>query len=370
MSISFNDEAEHVLEELKSEFRYRELVKRPMASFAHNDYLGLSRHPKILDAVKEGLDLWGAGSTGSRLLGGHSELFERTENEIAEFFGAPEALLFSSGYLANLAAMTSLGSLAEMIVSDELNHASLIDGVALSKTGKRVIPHQSWEEIPKSGRSLLVTEGLFSMDGDIIKSETLLTLLSESQHFLYLDEAHSAGVLGEEGRGLHTFFPDWERKAVTVTFGKAFGVSGAAILCAKNIKEIIINRGRSFIFSTAPSPLVLLALRASLQVMKTEGEGLRRRLKTLCHHFTEKMGRQSSPGPIIPVIIPGEKRVLEIAAELRGRGFDVRAIRWPTVKKGGERIRLSMNLGVSEDDVVGLSCALTELTSFALSSEL
>ncbi len=336
-------------------------------SFSHNDYLGLSRHPLILQAVSQ-LPGVAGGARGSRLLGGNDPCFAALEAKIAGFFQAPDALFFSSGYLANLAIVSALGSVADEIVSDEKCHASLIDGVRLCKTPRTVIPHQGWAaqlDVAKkrgfSERPLLVAESLYSMDGDAVAEADLREYWEQSDGFLILDEAHAAGIFDDSGLGISAAWRDFSRMAVTVTFGKAFGVAGAAILCSTTVKETLVNSARSFIYSTAPSPWVAVLVSAALDVMRQEGATRRKELRLRARemrsffeengleipHFTSTWDAES---PIIPVVLGENDRALRFAQVMRKFGWSLKAIRYPTVSKGAERIRISLNLDASQSE--------------------
>lgn len=352
--------------------QYRELVAEEndtaVRSFSHNDYLGLSGHPLITEAARSQLAQVSTGARGSRLLGGNEPCFAALEAKIAHFFQAPDALFFSSGYLANQAVVSGLGAVADEIISDEKCHASLIDGVRLCKTPRTVIPHQAWaaqlEVHAKTGfpeRPLLVAESLYSMDGDAVCEADLRAYWEKSGGFLILDEAHAAGIFDDSGLGISTTWRDFSRMAVTVTFGKAFGVSGAAVLCSTTVKEVLVNSARSFIYTTAPSPWVAALVSASLDAMQQEGatrrEELRSRARDMRSFFEENgleiprfTSTWDAESPIIPVVLGGNDRALRFAQVMRMFGWSLKAIRYPTVSKGAERIRISLNLDASQSE--------------------
>jgi len=356
--MSVKDTAEARLAGYRAEGRWRDLKIRETLSFSHNDYLNLSRHPKILDAGQKALKRFGAGCGGSRLLGGHHEVFEIAEENIQDFFQAPSALFFSSGYLANLAAITALGSLVDGVVSDERTHASHIDAISLTKKPKTIIAHQRWQDAQIHGRQLLVAESLFSMDGCVLDKSAFLSQL-HSDNFGLVDEAHAAGIFGSSGQGL--FQGDeinWNQMAVVVTFGKAFGVSGAAVLGAEWVRDLLINQARSFIFTTAPSPVVPAMVSAALEVLSAEPwrrESLVERSEIACAFLKSEgvsvhsldCGSHALPTHIISLMTPGNQCAVELAAQAQREGIGVRAIRFPTVAKGLERIRISLNLQVT-----------------------
>ena len=370
--MNWNEKIQFGLETLKLEGRLRELFQTPSASFVHNDYLGLSSHPQIKEAGKKALNESSCGSQGSRLLGGNDALMEATEKAIADFFGAPSALFFSTGYMANLAAIGSLARLAHQVVSDEKNHASLIDGIRLGGKPKQVVAHNQWQDCPSDEPSLLVSESLFSMDGDWVNFQALKAAWEKGKHFLLLDEAHSAGLFGPQGRGAHHQFPGWDRKAVGVTFGKTFGVAGAAILCSEPVRQWVINHGRTFIFTTAPSPVVVAMVRESLKVV-AQADSEREKLFGRCERL-RRAWKKAIPdacpwecrtdwdwqSPIIPLWIQGNDRALRFCESMRKCGCDLRAVRYPTVPRGQERVRVSLNLSTSSEEVALLEKKVVE----------
>lgn len=355
------------LSDLKAQGLYRSLEIAKGLEFQHNDYLGFSSHPDLTESMAHALSVTGAGSKGSRLLGGNSRLFEETETKIADFFGSPAALLFSSGYLANLAAMQVLGECVEEIHSDEKNHASLIDGVRLSGKPKTIVPHQKWESLEPVKNRLFVAESLFSMDGDLLDVEGFSGAVRRSHAFAHVDEAHAVGILFEEGTGTHFSLP-WETLSKTVTFGKALGVSGAALLCSENLKELLINRARAFIYTTAPSPIVAVGIQKGLELVQEEA-WRREELWSRAEEAREILGDFVSNSqsawerkvPILIVPVYGEERALSLARNMREFGFDLRAIRYPTVPRGEERLRLTLNLHVSRENTVGMAAHLKNL---------
>lgn len=360
--MTLSSEMDAKLAELRAQHRLRELARPAGASFVHNDYLGLSRHPHVIEAGIKALRDGGAGSRGSRLLGGNSGEYEAAEERIAEFFGAPAALWFSSGYLANLGVVRALGELTDTIFSDEKNHASLIDAITLAKRRKQIVPHGKWAEVRGIGPdSLVVSESLFSMDGDFVDWNELRPVLDSSGAFLVMDEAHAAGIFGEDGKGLHREWPHWDRLAVVVTFGKAFGSAGACVLGSQKLKSFLINSARSFIYTTAAPPALPAMVVAAAEVLEKEPE-LRRELWRRSEWVRAQLralGSLALPpertawerkSPIIPLLIPGDDRALLFAESMRQSGIELRAIRFPTVPRGGERLRISVNLGASWEE--------------------
>ncbi|MEO8096703.1 MAG: 8-amino-7-oxononanoate synthase [Acidobacteriota bacterium] len=305
-----------------------------------NDYLGLASHPAVKQRMVEAVQEFGCGSTGSRLLRGDRPCFTAVEAKFARFKGAQRALYFSSGYLANLAVLTTFPESSDTVFSDELNHASLIDGVRLSRATRQIYPHLV---PPASARDhFLVTESLFSMDGDIAP----LHDLAATGAILIVDEAHAVGIYGAAGSGL------LEEAGVTAFLsinpcGKALGVAGAFVAGPEWAIEYMIQRARPFIFSTAPPPAVAAALDASLDIIVAEPQR-RARLRTLARYLRAKLGLPGD-SPIIPIIAGDNDRSVALAAELQSEGFDVRAIRPPTVPVGTARLRISVNVNLTEE---------------------
>ena len=286
----------------------------------------------------------GAGSTGSRLLRGERECFTALEQRFAEFKGAERSLYFSSGYLANLAVLTTFPEAGDRIYSDERNHASLIDGARLSRAERVVFPHLCPGTVTEAG--FLVTESVFSMDGDLAPLERYKKLGAA----LIVDEAHAVGLYGDRGEGL----AGGDGVFVSINpAGKALGVAGAFVAGPSWAIEYLEQRARPFIFSTAAPPAVAAALDASLDVIAAEPER-RERVHFLSRYLRDRLTDAGVPvpfddSPIIPVIIGENERAVAIAAELQSAGFDVRAIRPPTVPPGTARLRVSVNAGLSEE---------------------
>jgi len=309
-----------------------------------NDYLGLAAHPLIKERMAAAVCAMGAGSTGSRLLRGERECFTALEQRFAEFKGTERSLYFSSGYLANLTVLTTFPEAGDTIYSDERNHASLIDGARLSRADRIVFPHRCPGTVPEA--AFLVTESVFSMDGNLAPLEHYKKLGAA----LIVDEAHAVGLYGDRGEGL----VEGDGLFVSINpAGKALGVAGAFVAGPSWAIEYLEQRARAFIFSTAAPPAVAAALDASLDVIAAEPER-RERVRSLSRYLRERLmetGIDVSAGdsPIIPVILGENDRAVTVAAELQGAGFDVRAIRPPTVPPGTARLRVSVNAGLSED---------------------
>lgn len=320
-----------------------------------NDYLGLARHPLLKQRMAEAVLASGVGSTGSRLLRGEREAFRSVEQRFAHFKGTERSLYFSSGYLANLAVLTTFPEKGDIIFSDERNHASLIDGVRLSQARRTIFPHNDVNALAKlmreergAGQKFVVVESLFSMDGDEAPLADIAALCRESGAALIVDEAHAVGVFGPRGSGLIEARGIAEDVFVSInTAGKALGVSGAFVGGSADAIEFLIQRARPFIFSTAPPPAVAAALDASLDVIAEEPER-RERLLDRSRHLRKRLGIAGA-SQIVPVIIGANERATKVAAEIQAAGFDVRAIRPPTVPEGTARLRVSVNCELSED---------------------
>jgi 8-amino-7-oxononanoate synthase len=311
-----------------------------------NDYLGLATHPLIKERMANAVCAMGAGSTGSRLLRGERDCFTALEQRFAEFKGTERSLYFGSGYLANLAVLTTFPEAGDTIFSDEWNHASLIDGTRLSRAERIVFPHLCPGTV--SENAFLVTESVFSMDGDIAP----LAEYKKLGAALIVDEAHAVGLYGERGEGL--IGGDGVFVSVNPA-GKALGVAGAFVAGPSWAIEYLEQRARPFIFSTAAPPAIAAALDASLDVIAAEPER-RARVRSLARYLRERLAEAgiavpAGDSPIIPVIMGENDRAVAVAAALQQAGFDVRAIRPPTVPQGTARLRVSVNVNLSEETI-------------------
>jgi 8-amino-7-oxononanoate synthase len=327
-----------------------------------NDYLGLSAHPLLKQRMAAAVCQEGCGSTGSRLLRGERECFSALENRFARFKGTERALYFSSGYLANLAVLTTIPESGDVIFSDERNHASLIDGVRLSKAKRVVFPHNDVAALEQlltkePGQKFIVTESLFSMDGDFAPLREYSRLCRDTNAALIVDEAHAVGIYGENGSGL--IRPENEVFLSIDTAGKALGVSGAFVSGPAWAIESLVQRARPFIFSTAPPPAVAAAIEAALDVITAEPER-RTRLLSRAAYLRERLGVPGT-SQILPLILGSNDRAVEAANELQRHGFDVRAIRPPTVPPGTARLRISVNANLSEEVLDRFSACVASL---------
>jgi 8-amino-7-oxononanoate synthase len=348
---------------------------QPLLAFCSNDYLGLASHPAIVAALQEGAARYGAGSGASHLISGHSIAHAKVEDELAAFMAphleAPRALLFSTGYMANLAVLSALGGKDAELFSEELNHASLIDGARLSRATVRVYPHgdlDALEALLKASRAqnrIVVTDSVFSMDGDIAPLPQLLALCERHGAWLVVDDAHGFGVLGAQGRGALEHFNLRSPQLVYMgTLGKAAGVSGAFVAAHDTVIEWLVQRARPYIYTTASPPARAHALSASLALIAGE-EGARRRahLNQLVTGFRaalrlKRWQLMPSDTAIQPVCIGASSTALAASAALQRGGFWVPAIRPPTVPRDTARLRVTFSAAHALEDMQGLANAL------------
>jgi 8-amino-7-oxononanoate synthase len=351
---------------------------RAIIGFASNDYLGLAAHPQLAAALAEGAQRYGAGSGGSHLLGGHSRAHALLEDELAAFSGgfsdAPRALYFSTGYMANLATLTALAGRGSLIFSDALNHASLIDGARLSRAEVQVYPHADADALSAmldasdAPVKLIVTDTVFSMDGDLAPLEHLVALAEQHGAWLVVDDAHGFGVLGPQGRGALAQAALRSPHLIMVgTLGKAAGVSGAFVIAHETVIEWLVQRARPYIFTTASVPAVAHAVSASLRLIAgDEGDTRRAHLQALIERTRALLKTTpwlpvDSHTAVQPLIIGANDAALEIAAQLDRAGLWVPAIRPPTVPEGTSRLRISLSAGHSQADLDRLEAALRAL---------
>ena len=339
-----------------------------------NDYLALSRHPLVTARMIDAVRREGSGSTGSRLLRGERDAFAAIEQGFAAFKRTERSLYFSSGYLANIAVLTTFPEKGDVIFSDERNHASLIDGIRLSAARRVIFPHNDVDTLADliaanrpAGQAFIVTESLFSMDGDLAPLAEYAALARSAGAVLVIDEAHAVGVLGTRGSGLiEASDVDAEVFVSVNTAGKALGVSGAFAAGPSWAIEYLIQRARPFIYSTAPPPAVAGAIEAALEVVKSEPERrdkLSRLSRTLRVHLTATgLSVPDGTSPIIPVILGDNERALAVAQALQAEGFDVRAIRPPSVPPGTARLRITVNAGLDEQTLDRFAASVAAAT--------
>ena len=355
---------------------------RNIIGFASNDYLGLAAHPLLVAAIAEGARRYGAGSGGSHLLGGHSRAHAQLEDDLAEFAGGfvdnPRALYFSTGYMANLATLTALAGRGTTLFSDSLNHASLIDGARLSRADIQIYPHADAEalsamlEASDAAVKLIVTDTVFSMDGDIAPLARLVELAEKHGAWLVVDDAHGFGVLGPQGRGAIADAALRSPHLISIgTLGKAAGVSGAFVVAHETVIEWLVQRARPYIFTTASVPSAAHAVSASLRIIGgDEGEHRRTHLRALIGRTRDMMKRTpwlpvDSHTAVQPLIIGANDATLEIAATLDRANLWVPAIRPPTVPEGTSRLRISLSAAHSHNDLDLLESALMKTAEAA-----
>ena len=339
-------------------------------NFCSNDYLGLAGHPDIAKALQQGADKYGTGSGASHLISGHSQAHEQLEQELAEFTGRPRALLFSTGYMANMGVISALVGRRDLVLQDRLNHASLLDGGLLSRADHQRYKHANTGDLAarlsasNAQRKLVVTDGVFSMDGDLPPLESMAVVTNQHQGWLMVDDAHGFGVLGKHGGGLiEALDLSIEQVPILVgTLGKAFGTFGAFVAGSEALIETLIQFSRSYIYTTALPPAVAVASSASLKILQAES-WRREKLVSLVSRFrlgAEQIGLDlmDSQTPIQPVQINNDQRVMEINQQLRAKGFMVGAIRPPTVPAGSGRLRICLSATHTEDQIDQLLEAL------------
>lgn len=384
---------ERELKQLEAQTRLRRLRAPLGEDFCSNDYLGLARHPQVRDALAKalaaGIDL---GSTGSRLVRGDHPAFTELEEKFAAFRGTEAALYFSSGFAANTAVLSTLIGRNDVVFSDELNHASLIDGLRLAGAQRVLVPHldvealeQAMQQHKAAGRRFLVVESVYSMEGDRAPLQSLVDLCRREQVELIVDEAHATGLFGPNGEGL--LAEKGLGKAALVSIhpcGKALGAAGALVACSSVVREYLVNRARPFIYSTAPSPLAAVQLSAALDIVRSEPQRreqvftLARSLRSMLQQAGLAVGtpRTAKPAvskdgflplmkvgcssvettcdarvPIIPVRLGRDEVAVAVAQELEAEGFDVRAIRPPTVPEGTARLRVTVHAGQTQPQI-------------------
>lgn len=354
------------LEKLREEnlYRYR-ITREGLRDFCSNDYLGLKEHPEVLQASIKALESYGLGSGASQLVSGYTLLHRKLEEKLSEFKKVPCCVLFGSGYLANLGTLQALVGEGDGVFSDSLNHASIIDGCRLSKAKVFVFNHRDYahlesllhENRKNIRRCLIVSDTVFSMDGDIADIKTLKRLSKEYECMLYLDEAHATGVLGKGGRGgLEFFCEDWEEYIVIMgTLSKAIGAYGAFVCGSKSLCDLLVNKARSLIFSTSLPPSVCAGATKALEIIEKRPE-LVERLRKLAENMKNALNSLgfSIPfhgTPILPIMVYEEKKALEIRDSLLREGVLLQAIRYPTVPKGKARLRLTATLKYTDDEL-------------------
>jgi 8-amino-7-oxononanoate synthase len=344
---------------------------QPMLAFCSNDYLGLANHPEVIAALRAGAERWGVGGGASHLVNGHCGPHHELELALAEFTGRPRALLFSTGYMANLGTVTALVGKGDSVLEDRLNHASLLDAGLLSGARFSRYLHNDAASLASrlekaEGSTLVVTDGVFSMDGDLADLPALCARAREKGAWVMVDDAHGFGPLGATGGGIVEHFGlGMEDVPVLVgTLGKAFGTAGAFVAGSEELIETLIQFARPYIYTTSQPPAVACATLKSLELLRTEC-WRRDHLNALIARFragAEAIGLRlmDSPTPIQPILIGGSAQAMALSAELRQRGILVGAIRPPTVPAGTARLRVTLSASHTEAQVDRLLVALAE----------
>lgn len=389
----FTTELSRRLDEIRERGLYRELRRvdspqsprieisgKTVLNFSSNDYLGLANHPHLKEAAIKAVEKFGSGSGASRLICGSLAPHHELESALAAFKGTEAALSFSSGYAAAVGTICALAGKDDIVVLDKLVHASIVDAARLSGAKLRIFAHNDLSELEDilrwanqrpathPPRALIVTESIFSMDGDAARLREIVELKEKYGAWLMVDEAHATGLFGRGRRGLAEELSVSDRIEIQMgTLGKALGSSGGYICGPRALADYLINRARSFIFSTAPPPAAAAAARAGVELVQTSEGGSRREhlfaLATLVKTGLAQNGWPMSgiPGAIIPLIIGPETQAVEIANTLRERGIFIPAIRYPTVARGEARLRLTFTAAHTPDDVRELLAALASV---------
>ena len=354
--------------------RLRALAPRAGLDFASNDYLALAEAPELIAiahaALARGVPI---GAGGSRLLRGNHPEHEALEEEAAKFFGAECALFFGAGFSANEALLATLPQRDDLILHDQLIHASAHDGMRLSRAPHRAFAHNNvhaledalrdWRRNGGAGRPWVAIESLYSMDGDFAPLDDIVAVATRHEGFVVIDEAHATGVYGPGGRGRAAAFEGRENILTIHTCGKALGVSGALVCLAKPFRDFLVNRGRNFIFATAPSPLIAACVRGVLRLIESADArrgDLQARIALAGERLRDQCNILPSGSQIQPIIVGADGRALALAQRLRACGYDIRAIRPPTVPEGAARLRLSFSLHASDAHIVRMIDDLAE----------
>jgi 8-amino-7-oxononanoate synthase len=363
-------------------FRQRPLLQSPQAplvqvdgrellAFCSNDYLGLASHPEVIRALQQGAEKWGVGGGASHLVIGHSTPHHELEEALAEFTGRPRALLFSTGYMANLAAVTALVGQGDTVLEDRINHASLLDAGLLSGARFSRYLHNDPVSLASrlekaAGNTLVVTDGVFSMDGDLADLPALCAEAKSKRAWLMVDDAHGFGTLGASGGGIVEHFGLGldDVQVLVGTMGKAFGTAGAFVAGSEEMIETLIQFSRPYIYTTSQPPALACATLKSLELLRTE-HWRREHLNRLIARFRQgaaEIGLQlmDSPTPIQPILIGESARALQLSELLKARGLLVGAIRPPTVPAGSARLRVTLSAAHSDAQLELLLEALAE----------
>jgi len=362
------------LQDLAAKGQLRALRARQGIDLTSNDYLGLAESEELKNAaaaaIARGVPV---GAGGSRLLRGNHPEHEALEAEAADYFGAEAALYFGAGYAANLAIFSTLPQADDIVVYDELVHASVHDGLRRGRAQPACIPHndidavesrlRDWRSWGGRGRCWITVESVYSMDGDSPNLDDLFAVADRHDATVIVDEAHATGVVGPQGRGLAAAFEGRHNVITVHTCGKALGTVGGLVLAPAIVRDYLVNRARAFVFATAPSPLIAAVTRAALEISRTQPQR-RQRLAELVafadRRLREGCGIRSTRSHIVPVILGTNQKAMAASAALQRRGFDVRAIRPPTVPEGTARLRIALTAKLNETIIIELIDALAD----------
>lgn len=341
-------------------------------AFCSNDYLGLASHPQLITALQQGAQQWGAGAGAAHLVSGHFAPHHQLEQRLAAFVGKPAALLFSTGYMANLGVVQALVGKGDTVFADKLNHSSLNDAMLLSRAEMQRFRHGDMAQLAQllqrttSGRKLVIVDAVFSMDGDIAPLPEMLALCEQHDAWLLVDDAHGFGVLGAQGRGSLAHFGIASKRIIYMgTLGKAAGVSGAFVAAEQVVVDALVNQARSYVYTTATPPALSVALLQAVQLIE-QGDGLRTHLQRLVARLRAGLAGlpwqlMPSDTAIQPLLVGDNLQALQLSDGLRARGIWVAAIRPPTVPQGTARLRITLSAAHSVADVEKLIGALHEL---------
>ena len=343
---------------------------RELVNFSSNDYLGLACSEELRQALVEGVSKYGGGSGASRLVCGTHRVHMELEEALADFKRTQAALCFSSGFAVALGTIPALMGSGDTILLDKLCHASLVDAARLSGAVIRVFPHNHLDKLSRllataTGRVLIVTESIFSMDGDAAALREIVELKEKHGAWLLLDEAHAVGVLGPQGRGLAAALGLENRIELQMgTLSKTLGLSGGYLAASRQVIDLLINRARSLIYSTAPPPHLAYAAGEMLKLIaREEGEKRRQRLHEHISKLSDLLQTPAHPAAILPVILGGESEALEASKNLLEAGFLVPAIRFPTVARGRARLRITLSAGHLPEQILNLGRHLSLVVS-------
>ena len=362
--------------------RKKNLIKingKWLINFSNNDYLGLSQDVSIKKAIINGIKKYGNGGTSSNLVSGHTEVHQNIEGITKNNIGFESSILFSSGYLANLGLITTISDKDSFIYADKLNHASLNDACILSRAKFFRYPHNDMELLERllkknktKKKKLIVTDGVFSMDGDLADIPKLVQLAQKYDAYLYIDDAHGYGVLGKNGQGILEYFENTgpmkkiprDRIIYTITLSKAVGVSGALVNACKNIINLVVNKSRTYIYTTAEQPALIMGVERSFEIIK-KNYSLRERLNKSINLFRKNINKKNlltnSITPIQPLIIGSAEKAIKISEKLNSYGFYVPAIRPPTVPNKSSRLRISISALHSQADIKKLTKVINKI---------